>query len=135
MGAVVRSAKDLAVYAKAFALATRIFQVSREFPREEQFALTCQIRRSSRSICMNLREAWAKRRYAAHFVSKLSDCDGENSETDTSLDFAKECGYISTEVHAELTSLCVEVGRMLGAVINDPDPFLIPDVRRPAPDH
>jgi len=95
----IRSAKDLDVYQQSYELAMQIFELSRSFPSEERFALTGQIRRSSRSVCMNLREAWAKRRYEAHFISKLTDCDGENSETDTSLDFAKDCGYISTEQH------------------------------------
>src|SRR5947208_7431563 len=91
----VRTAKELIVYRKAFELAMRIFEISKRFPSEEKFALTSQIRRSSRSVCMNLREAWAKRRYEAHFISKLTDSDGEINETDTSLDFAKDCGYIS----------------------------------------
>ena len=95
----IRSAKDLDVYQQSYELAMQIFELSRSFPSGERFALTGQIRRSSRSVCMNLREAWAKRRYEAHFISKLTDCDGENSETDTSLDFAKDCGYISTEQH------------------------------------
>ena len=64
--------------------------------------MTCQIRKSARSICMNLREAWSKRRYLAHFVSKLTDCDGENAETDTSLDFAHDCGYLDETEHREL---------------------------------
>jgi len=74
---------------------------------------------------MNLREAWAKRRYESHFISKLTDCDGENSETDTSLDFAYDCGYITSEQHQHLTSLCSEVGRMLGAMLRNPAPFLL----------
>src|SRR5262245_25159751 len=123
----VRSAKELTVYIKAFELAMRVFEVSKRFPREEQYAATCQIRRSSRSVCQNIREAWAKRRYPAHFVSKLTDCDGENSETDTSLDFAKDCGYISPQEHAELTGACTEVGKMLGSMIQTPDPFLRSD--------
>ena len=126
----VQSAKELVVYQKAYELAMRVFDVTKRFPREEQFALTCQIRRSSRSVCMNLREAWAKRRYAAHFVSKLTDCDGENSETDTSLDFARGCELISPNEHSELTNLCNEVGRMLGTMLRNPDPFLIP-IQRP----
>ena len=121
----VRSAKELVVYQKAFQLAMRIFELSKRFPAEERFALTSQIRRSSRSVCLNLREAWAKRRYEAHFVSKLTDCDGENAETDSSLDFARDCGYITHEHHAELVSVCREVGRMLGSMINDPRSFLI----------
>ena len=84
-------------------------------------------RRSSRSVCANLREAWAKRRYQAHFVSKLTDSDGENSETDTWLDFAKDCGYIPVEDHGRLTADCKEVGAMLGAMLNNPTPFLVKD--------
>src|SRR5436853_286950 len=83
---IIKSAKDLNVYKKAYALAMRILVLTKKFPPEERWALTGQLRRSSRSICMNLREAWAKRKYIAHFVSKLTDSDGENSETDTSLD-------------------------------------------------
>ena len=70
----------------------------------------------------------AKRRYEAHFVSKLTDCDGENSETDSSLDFAKDCGYISADQHAEMASLCAEIGRMLGAMLKNPSPFLTSDL-------
>ena len=121
----VQSAKELIVYQKAYELAMKAFASTKRFPREEQFALTSQIRRSSRSVCLNLREAWAKRRYAAHFVSKLTDCDGENSETDSSLDFARDCELISPSEHIELTSLCNEVGRMLGTMLRNPESFLI----------
>ena len=124
----INSAKDLEVYKKAYKLAMEVFQLSRGFPPEERFALTSQIRRSSRSVCLNLREAWAKRRYEAHFVSKLTDCDGENSETDSSLDFARDCGYLTDERHVELTGLCGEVGRMLGGMIKNCSPFLISDL-------
>src|SRR5260370_38939693 len=105
----VRHVKELSVYGKSFELAMLIFSLSQRFPAEERYALTGQIRRSSRSVSMCLREAWAKRRYLAHFVSKLTDCDGENSETDTSLDFAKDCGYISAEEHNYLTTRCADV--------------------------
>ena len=121
----INSAKELNVYKTAYELAMRIFELSKSFPAEERFALTGQIRRSSRSICLNLREAWAKRRYEAHFVSKLTDCDGENSETDSSLDFARDCGYITAIEHKELTNRCHEIGRMLGSMIKTPSPFLI----------
>ncbi|HEX2933126.1 MAG TPA: four helix bundle protein [Candidatus Binatia bacterium] len=120
----LKSAKDLDVYQKAYRLAMTIFQVSKTFPEEERFALTGQIRRSSRSVCLNLREAWSKRRYEAHFVSKLTDCDGENSETDSSLDFAKDCEYITMDCHAELTALSKQIGKMLGSMIKNPGPFL-----------
>ena len=124
----INSAKDLAVYTKAYELAMRVFELSKSFPPEERFALTGQIRRSSRSVCLNLREAWAKRRYKAHFISKLTDCDGENSETDSSLDFAKDCRYITDEQHVELTSLSRQIGKMLGTMIKTPRAFLISDL-------
>ena len=120
----LNSATDLDVYKKAYQLAMTIFRISKTFPHEERFALTGQIRRSSRSVCLNLREAWSKRKYEAHFVSKLTDCDGENSETDSSLDFAKDCEYITVECHKELTALSQQVGRMLGSMIKNPGPFL-----------
>ena len=91
-----------------------IFEISKTFPRKERYSLTDQIRRSSRSVCLNLRDSWVKWRYEAHFVNKLTDCDGENSETDSSLDFAKDCGYMSMEEHQALTSKNREVGKMLG---------------------
>ncbi len=114
-----------------------MFEISKEFPAEERYSLTSQIRRSSRSVCLNLREAWAKRRYEAHFVSKLTDSDGENSETDSSLDFAKVCGHISGQEHKRLAAACEEIGRMLGSMIHCPRPFLLdayPASRPPAPD-
>ena len=121
----INSAKELKVYKAAYELAMRVFELSKKFPAEERFALTSQIRRSSRSVCLNLREAWAKRRYEAHFINKLTDCDGENSETASSLDFAADCRYITSEEHPELTALCHEIGRMLGSMIKSPGSFLI----------
>ena len=120
----LKSAKELEVYKKAYQMAMEVFELSKTFPAEERYALTSQIRRSSRSIAMNLREAWAKRRYEAHFISKLTDCDGENSETDTSLDFALDCGYITADKHQHLSGLCAEIGRMLGSMLRNPTPFL-----------
>ena len=102
-----------------------IFRLSKSWPAEEKYSLTDQVRRSSRSVCSNLREAWAKRRYEAHFISKLSDCDGENSETDTWLDYARDFGYLALEKHAELTSGLVEIGKMLGGMLRNPEPFLL----------
>jgi len=91
----IKSAKDLTVYKKAYELAMQIFNASKNFPKEEQYSLTDQIRRSSRSVCSNLRESWAKRRYEDHFVSKLTDANGENGETGSYVDFAHDCGYLS----------------------------------------
>jgi len=122
---IIRSAKDLDVYKMAYALSMEIFHLSKKWPSDERFSLTDQIRRSSRSVCANLREAWAKRRYVAHFLSKLSDCDGEASETDTWLDYAKDCGYIDHNLHKKLTSDCRSIGAMLGAMIKNSSPFLL----------
>ena len=121
----IESAKDLTVYKKSYDLAMILSKLSKSFPAEERFALTSQSRRSSRPVCMNLREAWAKRRYEAHFISKLSDCDGENSATDTTLDFARDCDYITEEKHKECIGLNREVGRMLGAMMSNPEKFLL----------
>jgi four helix bundle protein len=122
---ILKSAKDLKVYQRAYVLAMEIFSISKHWPSEERFSLTDQVRRSSRSVCTNLREAWAKRRYEAHFVSKLTDCDGENSETDTWLDFGKDCGYMNNKEHERLTRECEEIGAMLGSMLNNPASFLI----------
>lgn len=121
----IKSAKDLMVYKKAYVLSLAIFKLSKEWPKDEKYSLTDQVRRSSRSVCANLREAWAKRRYEAHFISKLSDCDGENSETDTWLDYARDCGYISIDKHTALSNQSAEVGKMLGSMLSNPEPFLL----------
>jgi len=121
----VNSAKELAVYRLAHELAMRVYKLSKHSPPEERFALTTQIRRSSRSVCLNLREAWAKRRYEAHFISKLTDSDGENSETDSSLDFARDREYISAGEHQALTRKCENIGWMLGQMMKKSKSFLI----------
>jgi four helix bundle protein len=94
--------KDLLAYKKAFDLSMKIFEISKGFPKEETYALTDQIRRSSRSVCANISESYRKRRYPKHFISKLTDADGENSETSTWLVFAMACEYISSETHIKL---------------------------------
>ena len=119
----INSAKDLIVYKRAYELSMRIFQLTKSYPSEERYALTSQVRRSSRSICLNLREAWAKRHYPAAFIAKLTDCDGENSETDSSLDFARDCGYIDRAERAKLSRVSAEIGRMLGSLIRKPAGF------------
>lgn len=121
----IKAATDLVVYQKAYALAMEIFRLSQSWPLEEKYSLTDQIRRSSRSVCANLREGWSKRRYEAHFISKLTDADGENGETATWLDFARDCGYLGPTDYARLADLRREVGSMLGAMLLDPTPFLL----------
>ena len=122
---IINSAKELKVYKAAYELAMEIYEISKQWPKEETYSLTDQIRRASRSVCANMREAWAKRRYEAHFISKLTDADAENSETDTWLDFAKDCGYLNDEDHERLTGECTEIGRMLGAMLKNPGAFLL----------
>ena len=121
----IDSARELKVYQESYALAMEIYELSKQCPPEERYALIDQIRRSSRSVCSNVREAWSKRRYEAHFISKLTDADGENSETDTWLDFARDCGYLNHEDHQRLTEKCRSVGKMLGSMLKEPSPFLL----------
>jgi four helix bundle protein len=102
--------KELLAYQKAFHLAMEIFEISKTFPKEETYSLSDQIRRSSRSVCANLAEAYRKRRYINHFISKLTDCDAENSETNVWLDFAFACNYLSQENYNSLTQKSNEVG-------------------------
>ena len=117
------SFKDLTVYQKAFDQAMKIFDVTKSFPKSEQFSLTDQIKRSSRSVCANFAESWRKRRYIAHFVSKLTDADAEASETTVWLDFSLKCGYLDGRVHKELSAQYDEIGRMLGSMIASPEKF------------
>lgn len=119
----VNSWRELGTYKAAFELQQRIFEVSKSWPREESYALTDQIRRSSRSIGANLAEAWSKRRYPAHFKSKLTDADGELQETLHWLDTAKACGYIDAAQHNDLGSLAERAGKQLGAMINQHESF------------
>ena len=116
---------ELDVYKKAFEAAMRIFRVSKAFPKEETYSLTDQIRRSSRSVCANLAEAWRKRRYEAAFVAKLSDSEAEAAETQSWLQFAVECEYLKKDDGTELFRLYHEVLSMLVSMINNPDKWVL----------
>ena len=116
--------KQLTGYKKAFALAMEIFKVSKKFPKEETYSLTDQVRRSSRSVCVNIGEGYRKRRYPAHFVSKMTDADMENTETQIWLDFSLACEYINIETHFSLINLSDEVGKLLNHMINNPEKYL-----------
>lgn len=116
--------KDLIVYQKAYQLAKDIHTLTKTFPTDEKFSLIDQIRRSSRSVCVNLAEAYRKRRYKAHFISKLSDSETENTETGVWLDFSFDFNYISKEVFDDLYNRNNEVGKILYFMINNPDKFL-----------
>ena len=115
--------RDLKVYQAAFNLAMEIFNVSKTFPQEERYSLTDQIRRSSRSVAANIAEGYRKRQYPNMFVSKLADADAEATETQVWLDFARNCGHLSTDAHAQLTAGCEEIGKMLGSMIAHPERF------------
>ena len=115
--------RNLLVYKKAFALAMRIFEITKSSPKEEKYSLTDQIRRSSRSVCSGIGEAYRKRRYPAHFVSKLTDSDSENSETQVWLDFSLSCNYIKKNIHDDLVSASEEVGKLLNDMINYPEKY------------
>ena len=100
-----------------------IFHVSKNFPTEEKYSLTDQIRRSSRSVSVNIAEATRKRRYINHFISKLTDSDAENSETQSWLEYSIACGYINQETFDSLTSKSLEVGKLLNYMMSNPDKF------------
>jgi len=111
----IRTHKDLDVYNMAFDAAMQIFTLTKKFPKEEKYSLTDQIRRSSRSVCANLAEAFRKRKYPKHFVSKLSDCEGEAAESQVWLDFALKCNYIDIETYKKLYD---NYDRVLGKLVN-----------------
>lgn len=112
--------RDLIVYKKAFALGLKIQELSKRFPAEERFSLTDQVRRSSRSVCANIGEGYRKRRYVAHWISKLTDSDGEATETQIHLDFALAFGYITPEEHAPIFSEYEEIGNLLNDMMEQP---------------
>jgi four helix bundle protein len=120
---MIKSFRELTVYRKAFEQAMRIFEITKHFPKEEQYSLTDQIRRASRSVCTNIGESWRKRRYPAHFVSKLTDADTEATETMVWLDFSLSCGYLDAKDHAELSTEYDQIGKMLGSMISAPEKF------------
>ncbi len=111
----IRSHRELDVYKMAFEAAMKIFELSKSFPKEETYSLTDQIRRSSRSVCSNLAEAFRKRKYPKSFISKLTDSESEAAETQTWLDFALSCSYISESVHKELDDLYEKI---IGKLVN-----------------
>lgn len=118
-----RNFKDLIVFQKAYKLAMQIFELSKTFPREEKYSLIDQMRRSSRSVCANIAEAYRKRLYPKYYISKLTDSDGECSETIVWINFAKDCKYIIGEIVLQLEQAYEEVGRLIGAMIKNPEKF------------
>ena len=115
--------QDLLAYKKSFALAMKIFNISKTFPKEEKYSLTDQIRRSSRSVSANIAEAYRKRLYPKNFISKLTDSDAENSETQTWLEFALACNYIEKDTFKDFIKESEEVGKLINYMINNPKRF------------
>jgi four helix bundle protein len=118
------SFKSLKVFQLSYELAMEIFEISKSFPKEEKYSLTDQMRRSSRSVCSNIAEAYHKRRYPKNFTSKISDADGEASETIVWINFAFDCKYFNAETKDTLLNKYDEVGKMLGGMANNPEKFL-----------
>ena len=121
MSEMAESYRDLRVYQLTFEVQQEVFHISKVFPKEETYALTDQSRRSSRSVGANIAEAWHKRRYVAHFVSKLTDADGEQAETQHWLDTAFACEYISSAQRDNLVAKCQRIGQMLGTMMKEPE--------------
>jgi four helix bundle protein len=122
----VKTHCDLEVYRKALDAAMGIFELSKRFPKEETYSLTDQIRRSSRSVCANLAEAWRKRRYEAAFVSKLSDSETEAAETQVWLEFAVKCGYLNRDNGKQLYVTHDEIIATIVGMINHPETWVLP---------
>ena len=120
----IKDHKDLGIYKIAFEAAMKIFELSKKFPVEERYSLTDQIRRSSRSVCANMAEAWRKRRYEAAFIAKLNDCEAEAAETQTWIEFAVKCNYMNVELRREIYANYNQVLSGLVNMINNPSPWL-----------
>ena len=120
---MIQSVRDLIVYKAAFDAAMEIFNITKSFPREEKYSLTDQIRRSSRSVCSNLSESWRKRKYIAVFKNKLSDCASEAAETQTWLQFARQCQYIADDSFSRLDNRYEQIFAMLTSMEHKADKF------------
>jgi len=124
---LVRHFRELEVYQNAIALTMRIFQISKNFPPEEKYSLTDQVRRSSRSVCANIAEAWRKRRYKAAFISKLSDAETEATETQVWCELACLCKYIDQKVFVELDDVCDHIVSQTVRMSDNADRWLLPE--------
>jgi four helix bundle protein len=125
MGARIFSHRELEVFQNSMEAAMKIFECSKTFPKEEIYSLTDQVRRSSRSVCANIAEAWRKRRYGAAFIAKLSDAEAEAAETQVWIEFAVKCGYLSADDARPLYSIYEKIVRTIVGMINHPETWLI----------
>ena len=120
-----RGFRDLKAYQLAYDLAMQVFVESKHFPVDEKYSLTDQIRRASRSVALNIAEGYRKKQYPKMFVSKMADADGEATETQVWLDFARDCGYLSPQIQKKLTAGYEELGKMVGSMILRPERFSV----------
>ena len=125
----IQSYKELRVYQASMEAAMRIFELTKRFPIDEKYSLTDQIRKASRSVCANIGEAWRKRRYRAHFVSKLSDSEGEAEETRVWLEFSLKCGYMSEADSSDLDQRYDHIIGQLVTMINRPDQWIVGPIK------
>jgi four helix bundle protein len=123
MAVYVKSFKELEVYKRARELSLTIFTLTKQFPDDEKYSLTSQFRRASRAIGSNIAEAWGKRRYIAHFTSKLTDSDSEQLETQHWVEESLDCEYIDNETANNLNNECERIGKMLNVMIDKADKF------------
>jgi four helix bundle protein len=130
MGRAITSHRQLDVYKRAFSVAMQLFEMSKDFPPEERYSLTDQMRRSSRSVCANLAEAWRKRRYSAAFISKLSDAEAEAAETQVWIEFAVKCGYLTGSECRDMYKTYDGVQRTIVGMINNVNTWLLPTPQR-----
>jgi four helix bundle protein len=121
----IKTHTDLEVYRKAFDAAMELFEASKGFPKEETYSLTDQVRRSSRSVCANLAEAWRKRRYEAAFIAKLNDCEAEAAETQIWIEFAVKCNYLERETASKLCTMYDEILGTFVGMINHPETWVL----------
>ena len=128
--AYAESYRELVIYQKSRALANEIFEISKDFPKEETYSLTDQIRRSSWSVGAQIAEAWGKRLYERHFISKITDADAEQLETQHWIEIALDCNYLSQEKSSELLQKCSEIGKMLNSMMKNASKFCNPQTQR-----
>jgi four helix bundle protein len=126
----VKSFRELEVYKASRKLSKEVFEISKKFPKEELYSLTDQIRRASRSIGGQIAEAWGKRSYERHFVSKLTDADGEQLETQHWVECALDCTYISHETASSLLNQCESIGKMLNSMMEKSASFCSKQIKR-----
>jgi len=127
----IKSYKDLRVFQNAMSAAMEIFRLTENFPPEEKYSMTDQLRRSSRSVCSNITRAWRKRRFKTPFIAKLNDSEGEACETQVWIEFARQCEYLDDDVCSELDAAYDQIMGQIAKMIGQPDKWLIKNQQKP----